>query len=91
MKHIVTANVNAVDVNVTTRSKVTEEHVFKDKEPRKEKNVIDWEKEKWLKQSMVETTKQIQKTQTKIEGPSTSMEGWNTTWSSMPNATPMDA
>jgi hypothetical protein len=39
----------------------------------------------------VETTKQIQKTQTKIEGPSTSMEGWNTTWSSMPNATPMDA
>jgi len=34
-------NVNVVDVNVTTRSKVIEEHVSKDKEPRKEMNVID--------------------------------------------------
>jgi hypothetical protein len=32
-------DVNVVDVNVTTRSKVTEKHVFKDKEPRKAKNV----------------------------------------------------
>jgi hypothetical protein len=46
--------VNVVDVNVTTRSKATEEHVFKDKEPRKAKSVVDWEKEKWLKKSMVE-------------------------------------
>jgi len=30
-----------VDVNVTTRSKIIEEHVFKDKEPRKAKNVVD--------------------------------------------------
>jgi hypothetical protein len=37
--------VNVVDVNVTTRSKVTEKQVFKDRKPRKEKNVIDWEKE----------------------------------------------
>jgi hypothetical protein len=29
--------------------------VFKDKEPRKEKNVVDWEKEERLKKSMVET------------------------------------
>jgi hypothetical protein len=29
--------VNVVDVNVTTRSKVTKEEVFKDKEPRKAK------------------------------------------------------
>jgi hypothetical protein len=35
------ANVNVVDINVTTRSKVTKEHVFKDKEPRITKNVIN--------------------------------------------------
>jgi hypothetical protein len=33
----ITTNVNVVDVNATTRSKATEEHVFKDREPRKEK------------------------------------------------------
>jgi hypothetical protein len=38
-------DVNVVDVNVTTRSKVTKEHVFKDREPRKEKNVVDFKKE----------------------------------------------
>jgi hypothetical protein len=37
--------VNVVDVNVTTRSNVIEEQVFKDKEPRKGRSVIDWEKE----------------------------------------------
>jgi hypothetical protein len=42
--HIVIMNVNVVDVNVTARSKVNKEHVFKDREPRKEKNVVDWEK-----------------------------------------------
>ncbi len=52
----VIANVNVVDVNVTTRSKVTKEQMFKDREPRKAKNVVDWEKEKRLKQSMVQTT-----------------------------------
>ncbi len=40
----ITANVNVVDVNVTTRSKTTDEYVFKDREPRKAKNVIDWGK-----------------------------------------------
>jgi hypothetical protein len=35
------ADVNVLDVNVTTRSKVIEEHVFKDKNPRKIKNVTD--------------------------------------------------
>ncbi len=34
---IVTADVNVMDVNVTTRSKVIEKHVFKDKEQRKTK------------------------------------------------------
>jgi hypothetical protein len=34
---IVIANVNVVDVNATTKSKVTKEHVLKDKEPRKAK------------------------------------------------------
>jgi hypothetical protein len=33
--------VNVVDVNVTTRSKVIEELVFKDRELRKAKSVVD--------------------------------------------------
>jgi hypothetical protein len=47
-------DVNVVDVNVTTRSKVTEKHVFKDREPRKVMSVANWEKEERLKKSMVE-------------------------------------
>jgi len=35
------ANMNVVEVNVTTRSKVTQEHVFKDREPRKAKSVVN--------------------------------------------------
>jgi ribosomal protein L24 len=38
---IVIADVNVVDVNVTTRSKVNEEHVYKDREPRKTKSVVN--------------------------------------------------
>jgi hypothetical protein len=34
-------DVNVMDVNVTTRSKVIEEHVFMDKEPRKTKSVAN--------------------------------------------------
>jgi hypothetical protein len=52
---IIIINVNVVDVNVTTRSKATKEHVFKDRELRKIKSDVDWEKEEWLKKSMVET------------------------------------
>jgi hypothetical protein len=33
--------VNVVDVNVPTRSKLTKEHEFKDREPRKTKSVVD--------------------------------------------------
>jgi len=33
--------VNVVDVIVTTRSKATKEQVFKDKEPRKVRSVVD--------------------------------------------------
>jgi hypothetical protein len=40
---------------------------------------------------MVETIQQIYKRQTQTEGPSTSMEGCNTTLPSMPNTIPMDA
>jgi hypothetical protein len=47
--------VNVVVVNVTTRSKATKEHVFKDKKVKKAKSFVDWEKEKWFKKSMVET------------------------------------
>jgi hypothetical protein len=43
-----------MDVNVTT-SKAIEEHVFKDRKPRKAKSVVDWEKKKQLKKSMLET------------------------------------
>jgi hypothetical protein len=32
--------VNAVDVNVTTRSKAIEEHVFKDREPKKQRVLL---------------------------------------------------
>ncbi len=45
----VVADLNVVDVNVTTRSKVTKEQVFKDRELRKAKSVVDWEKEEQLK------------------------------------------
>jgi hypothetical protein len=38
---IIITNVNVVDVNVTTRSKIAEEQVFKDREPRKAKSVVD--------------------------------------------------
>jgi precorrin isomerase len=48
-------DVNVVDVNVTTTCKVIEEQVFKDREPRKAKNVANKENEERLKQSMVET------------------------------------
>jgi hypothetical protein len=48
------SNVNVVDVNVTTRIKVSEKHVSKDREPKKAKSVFNWEKEEWLKKSMVE-------------------------------------
>jgi hypothetical protein len=37
----ITSNVNVVDVNVTTKIKVTKEHVFKDREPRKAKSVVN--------------------------------------------------
>jgi hypothetical protein len=52
---IVAIDVNVENVNVATRSKVTKEHVFKDREPRKAKSVVKWEKEERLKKSMVET------------------------------------
>ncbi len=37
----ITGDGNVVDVNVTTRSKATEGHVFKDKKPRKANNVAN--------------------------------------------------
>ncbi len=42
--------------------------MFKDKEPRKEKSVPNWEKEERFKQSMVETIQYIQKTHTNQKG-----------------------
>jgi len=46
---IVIADVNVVDINITTRSKITKKQVFKDRKPRKAKNVANWEKEEQLK------------------------------------------
>jgi hypothetical protein len=60
----VVVNVNVVDVNVTIRKKTTKKHVFKDREPRKANSVVEWEKEEWLKKSMMERIQHIQKTQT---------------------------
>ncbi len=45
--------VNVVDVNVTTSKKIKKQ-VLKDRKPRKVTSVVDWEKEEWLKKSMVE-------------------------------------
>ncbi len=45
---------NVVEANVTTISKAIEKHVFKDRNSKKAKNVVDWEKEEHLKKSMVE-------------------------------------
>jgi hypothetical protein len=47
--------VDVVDVNVTIRSKAIEEHVFKDRKPRKTKIVVEEEKKnnlrnQWWKQ-----------------------------------------
>jgi hypothetical protein len=41
---IIIVNVNVMDVNVIIRSKVTKEHVFKDRELRKAKSVLIGEK-----------------------------------------------
>jgi hypothetical protein len=41
---IIIANVNVVDVNVTTRNKVIEEQVFKDRKLRKQKVLLIGEK-----------------------------------------------
>ncbi len=42
-------DLNVVDVNITTKNEVTKEQIFKDKEPRKAKSVVDWEKKEQLK------------------------------------------
>ncbi len=78
-------------LNFTTKNKAIKEQMFKNREPRKTKNVVEWEKEEQLKKSMVEIIQQIQKTQTQPERPSISMEGWNTTWLGMPNTSHVEA
>ncbi len=46
---------NVVDVNVDIRSKITKEQVFQDREQRKNKSTIDWEKEENFFKTMVDT------------------------------------
>jgi hypothetical protein len=48
-----------VHVHVTTQSKASEEYVFKNWEPKKNKTTVDWEEEEKLKKSMVETIQQM--------------------------------
>jgi len=49
-------SVHMVDVNMAiTKSKVIEEHVFKDIKPIKKKFIVDWEEEWKLHQSFVKT------------------------------------
>jgi hypothetical protein len=52
------ANVNVIDVNVVTISKIIKDQVFEEREPRKNKNIVDWEEEK-LKKEKVETIQQL--------------------------------
>ncbi len=42
-----------------TRSKVIEEHVFKDIKPIKKKFVVDWEEEQRLHQSLTQTIQEM--------------------------------
>ncbi len=49
---------NVIDVNVVTISKIIKDQVFKERKPRKNKNIVDWEEEK-LKKEMVETIQQL--------------------------------
>jgi hypothetical protein len=49
-------SIHIVDVNMAIiKSKVTEEQVFKNREPIKKKFVIDWEEEQKLQQTFVNT------------------------------------
>jgi hypothetical protein len=58
--YIVKANAKT-STTFTIRSKIIKECVFKDKQPRKPKSDVDWEKEEWFKKSMVDKIQQIQK------------------------------
>ncbi len=85
----ITIDVNVIDVNVVTRNKITKEQVFQEKEPRKNKNIVDQKKEHKSKKIMVKTIQQLQKTQVMNKGSSTSsIKGWNTMWLGMLDITP---
>jgi len=83
----ITTNVNVIDVNVVTRSRIIKKQIFLEIGPRKNKTTVDWEEEK-LKKTMVETISQLQKTQATNEGSSASIERWNKMWPGMFNITP---
>jgi hypothetical protein len=49
-----------VDVNMAiTRSKVTKEKVFKDKELIRKKSIVDWEEDQRLQQTFINTIKEM--------------------------------
>jgi hypothetical protein len=70
--------VNVIDINVATRSIIIKDHVFQEREPRKNKITTYWEKKEKLKKTMVKTIQHLQKVQATNEGSFTSIEGWNT-------------
>jgi hypothetical protein len=85
---MVNASINIMDVNVTTRSKTSEEHVFKDREPRKNKFVVDWEVEKKLmKRLMVGTIQWMQVVSLPPNLPTPSNKEWTSNWARMPSLT----
>jgi hypothetical protein len=59
---VATALINMIDIHVIARSKATEEQVFKDQEPKKNKIKVDWEAKEKLKKFMVKTKQQISAT-----------------------------
>ncbi len=50
---------NVIDINVATRSRIIENHVFHEKELRNNKSNINWEKEEKLKKTMVKIIQQL--------------------------------
>jgi hypothetical protein len=60
--------------------------VFKDRKPRKNKFVVDWETEEKLKRSMVETIQQMQVINPPLDLPIPSTKEWTISWVRMPTS-----
>ncbi len=74
--------VNMVDVNVTTRNNTNEE-VFKDWNPKKNKSITSWEAKEKLKKPMVETIQQMQAVNPSLDLPTPLVGEWTISWARM--------